>query len=61
MTLTDLKISLAEAFHWSLYDIDQADFESTMKFMRRFTETHDAKGKPVLARKQVYCDQVDWL
>jgi hypothetical protein len=59
--LTDLKISLVEIFHWSLYDIDQADFASTLKFMRRFTEMHGSKANPTLARKQVFCDQISWL
>ena len=59
--LTDLKISLVDAFHWSLYSIDQADFESTLKFMRRFTETHGQEANPMSARKQVFCDQISWL
>lgn len=59
--LIDLKISLVEIFHWSLYDIDQADFASTLKFMHRYTETHEQKVNPVSARKQVFCDQISWL
>jgi len=59
--LTDLKISLVEVFHWSLYEIDQADYASTLKFIRRFTETHEQKVNPVSARKQAFCDSVDWL
>jgi len=57
--LTDLKISLVEVFHWSLYDIDQADYASTLKFMHRFTEMH---GKAVAkAPITKYCDEVSWL
>jgi hypothetical protein len=42
-----------------LYDIDQADFESTLKFMRRFTERHGSSGKQTVTT--TYCDQVGWL
>jgi hypothetical protein len=52
-----MKISLARAFGWSLYAIDQADFESTVRFLMRYNQA--GQGTPKQAT--VYCDQADWL
>ncbi len=49
-------MTVAKVYGWSLHDIDETDVESLLNFVRYANEKHGT-----LARKQVFCDQVDWL
>jgi len=56
--MIDLEITLAQAFGWSLRDIDETDIESLLPFVARIGKQKSAAGgKPETA----YCDEVNWL
>ena len=55
--MVDVEITLAETFHWSLYEIDQTDIHSLIPFFFRYARQ---KRRGAQA-KQTYCDQVSWL
>jgi hypothetical protein len=52
-----LEISLANAFNWSLKDIDETDIETLMPFVARFVGNDEKKE----VKKKVFVDQVPWL
>jgi len=51
-----MEISLVKAFGWSLRDIDETDIESLLPFVNLFAGMDDHP----MAKKKVYCDQVNW-
>jgi hypothetical protein len=54
--LVSFEYQLVKAFGWSLHDIDETDVDSLVSFVYGMM----AKN-PSFARKQAFCDQVDWL
>jgi len=58
---------MVERFGWSLFEIDQTDFESLLRFV--FYATRQAPKEKAFARKpavarlpgQKFCDEVRWL
>jgi hypothetical protein len=59
--LTDLKITLVQAFGWSLHEINQTDIVDLLCFVRRLPAKTAAKGRPPVPQQPAYCDQVDWM
>lgn len=51
--LIDIEISLAKAFNWSLFDIDQTDIESLIPFVLRLAAQD--------TRDRAYADEATWL
>jgi len=50
-----LEYALVGRYHWSLYEIDRADFDSLLEFVF-FRPKSSAARAPL-----VTCDQVSWL
>ena len=46
-----------QAYHWSLYEIDETAMESLLPFVGRLVNKGGGKSGP----KQVFCDEVDFL
>jgi hypothetical protein len=56
--MLDFERQLVEAFHWSLYEIDNTDIESLLAFVFHLGRGGQSKTQN---GQRVYADQVDWL
>ena len=58
--LVDMKVTLVRQFGWSLYDIDQTDIASLLRFINRMNKSESGAGSNPKSIR-TYCDQVPGL